>query len=196
MTNSMNNVNNVLALLQSNATLLKEEIISQYQVGIEVDQNDIHKLLSVLKSNGWIQLSYLSAIDWIEENKFELVYIVFNWEQPVHVQLRTKIDRDNPVMPSIISIYEGCKYYEREAHEFFGIKFPGNDSYHKQLVLEQWDDMPPLRKDFDPRAYSDKKFIKRDYSNKHVELQNNDSKKQQRVARKEHITTVMKGGKK
>jgi NADH-quinone oxidoreductase subunit C len=148
---------------QANIQYLSKDDIDQYQVAYNIEKSDIHHLLSVFKNAGWIQLSYLSAVDWPEENKFELVYVLFNWDHPVYVQLRTKIDRNNPEMDSIIQIYPGAKYYEREAHEFFGIRFPGNPDYHKQLILEGWDDLPPLRKDFDPSAYSARKFPSREY---------------------------------
>lgn len=36
----------------------------------------------------------------------------------------------------------------------------------KQLFLEMWDDIPPLRKDFISREYSDKKYAKREYKKK------------------------------
>jgi len=51
---------------------------------------------------------------------------------------------------------------DEELFEFFGIKFEGNDDM-KPLFLENWDDLPPLRKDFDPLEYSKKKFPDREY---------------------------------
>ena len=87
MTNSMTNVEFISNLVEKNYELVKKEVVDQYQVSYVVDKKDVHSLLSFLKSRGWIQLSYLSAIDWIDQNKFEMVYIVFNWEIPVHMFL-------------------------------------------------------------------------------------------------------------
>ena len=126
MTNTINNVEFVRNLVEDNYKVNKTEVIDQYQVSFEVEKEEVHRLLAQLRSEGWIQMSYLSAIDWIADNEFELVYIVFNWEKPVYIQVRTRLDRDNPVMESIMPIHPGCKYYEREAHEYFGIEFPGN----------------------------------------------------------------------
>ena len=194
MTNSTNNVNQVISLVESRFNVNKTEVVDQYQVSFEVDKSDVTRLLSVLKSEGWIQLSYLSVVDWIEDGEFELVYIVFNWETPVYIQVRCRLDRDNAEMESILPIYPGCKYYEREAHEFFGVKFPGNPDFEKQLILEEWDDIPPLRKDFDPQKYSDRKFPVREYSENHVFI-DGESKQDKRAKRKERIEQV-KGGKK
>ena len=192
----MTNIEFVKELVHNSFKPLKEEIVDQYQISFEMKKKDVHLLLSTLKQAGWRQLSYLSAIDWIEENEFELVYILMNWEKPVHIQIRTRVDRNNPEMNSILPIFPGAKYYEREAHEFFGIKFPGNPDFHKQLVLEEWDDMPPLRKDFDPKAYSDAHFARREYTTDYKELNNQQSKQEKRRERKSSIAKLLKGGKK
>jgi NADH-quinone oxidoreductase subunit C len=186
----------IIELVEQTFAVKKTEVIDQYQIAFEVEKEDVHRLLSMLKLEGWIQLSYLSAIDWIEENEFEVVYLLMNWEEALHIQVRARIDRENPEMPSILPIFAGAKYYERECHEFFGIRFPGNPDYHKQLILEGWDDMPPMRKDFDPRAYSDAHFPSRDYGDRFTNLNDKDSKKAKRTARKERIETVGKGGRK
>lgn len=158
--------------------------ISEYQAAIVVQKDQVIMLLSVLKNEGWRQLSYLSAIDWLEENQFEMVYVLMNWDLGYHLQIRAKIDREFPEMPTAISIYPGAIYYERECHEFFGIAFPGNPTYEKQLILENWDDMPPLRKDFDPKAYSDRKFAAREYSETYIVSDPNNHQKMKREKRK------------
>ena len=192
----MNNIEFTKELVENKFAVLKTEVIDQYQISFVINKEDVHHLLSTLKLAGWKQMSYLSAVDWPNDNEFELVYILMNWEKAVHVQIRSRIDRDNPVMESILPIFPGCKYYERECHEFFGIKFPGNPDYHKQLILEGWDDIPPLRKDFDPRAYSDAHFPKRVYEDKNTVLNGEESKQTKRTARKERIAAIGKGGRK
>lgn len=196
MTNSTNNLEFVENLVKQTITIIKTEVVDKQQIAFEIKQADVHHILTVLKSSGWKQLSYLSAVDWPEENKFELVYILFNWDKPVYIQLRTKIDRDNPVMDSILPIFPGVKYYEREAHEFFGIKFPGNPDYEKQLILENWDDIPPLRKDFDPGAYSDKLFSSREYPQEFSVKDPNNHYKERREEREKRAESLRTGGKK
>ena len=196
MTNSMTNIDFVSNLVEGQYPVNKKEVIDQYQMSFEVNKEDIHSILTSLKAEGWIQMSYLSAIDWIDENEFELVYIVFNWEKPVYVQIRTRLDRDNPTINTIMPIYPGSKYYEREAFEYFGIRFPGNPDFEKPLILEDWDDMPPLRKDFDPRAYSDAHFSKREYTETYVVTNGEESKQEKRNERKKRMLNFGKGGKK
>ena len=137
--------------------------VSQNQLACDFHPNEIHGALAHLKANGWKQLSLLTCVDWIKENQFQLVYIVRNWDNGITVQVRTRIDRDQAEFRTVTSIYPGALFYEREVHEFFGVSFAGNDTAQKPLFLEIWDDMPPLRKDFDPLAYSKRKYPEREH---------------------------------
>lgn len=197
MTNSINNIELVDNIIkESNFNIILREEIDQHQIAYEIKKDDVHRLLTIFKSAGWKQLSYLSAIDWPDENKFELIYLIFNWEKPVYIQVRAKIDRENPVMDSILPIFPGSKYYERETHEFFGIHFPGNPDYEKQLILEGWDDIPPLRKDFDPSAYSAKKFPSREYPDQFSIKDDNNKTLEKNEERKKRAEKLRTGGKK
>lgn len=157
------NINELIEELKLNFQFIDVDYPDSTQVSIDLNENEVHSALSYLKAKGWIQLSLLTCVDWIEENKFQLVYSIFNWENGVRVQIRTKIDRNEAVFRTITNIYPGAKYYERDTHEFFGVKFLGNPDSTKHLFLENWDDIPPMRKDFDPEAYSNKKYGTRKY---------------------------------
>ncbi|MCK5128318.1 MAG: NADH-quinone oxidoreductase subunit C [Clostridiales bacterium] len=158
-----NNIETFVEDIKSKYETLGVDIPKNNQVSLDFTARDIHSVLAYAKSHGWAQLSMLTCVDWIEENKLQLVYLLFNWENGVRLQVRTKLDRDKPVFSTITSIYPGAKYYERDVHEFFGVEFEGNPESYKPLFLENWDDMPPLLKDFDPQAYSDEKYPAREY---------------------------------
>ena len=173
MTNSMNNAEVLIQSVAQRFDVVKTEILDANQVAIDIEIRDVIAALSFLQSEGWSQLSILTCVDWIEQGQYQLVYILFNWDKPVRIQLRTLVDRPNPKVQSVMNIYPGAKYYERDVHEFFGVEFEGNPESNKQLFLENWDDIPPLRKDFISKEYSDRKYkartYKKDYNTKEVE---------------------------
>ncbi|MDK2886916.1 MAG: NADH-quinone oxidoreductase subunit [Thermosipho sp. (in: thermotogales)] len=159
MTNFMSN-----ALEKLNNVVKKFEVteIDEREVKIDLKPESVLPALSLLKSEGYYHLSLLSAVDWIDEGKFELVYILYSWNDGGKIIVSTKISRKNPEFVTVKHLWPVARYYERELFEFFGIKFEGNDDM-KPLFLENWDDLPPLRKDFDPLEYSKKKFPDREY---------------------------------
>lgn len=164
MTNSTNNMAKTLIDdITSRYDVLGSELLDETQVTFDVEILSVHSILSYLKSAGWDQLSILTCVDWIDEGKYQLVYILFNWDKPVRVQLRAKVERPTPKVQTIMHIFPGAKYYERDVHEFYGVEFEGNPDSYKQLFLENWDDIPPLRKDFISKEYSDRKYKPRTY---------------------------------
>ena len=156
-------IDNFVEDIKSKFEVLGVDHPADKQVSFDFKSRDIHGVLAHMKASGWAQLSILTCVDWIDSGEFQLVYILFNWENAIRLQIRTRIDRNNPKFRTITGIYPGAQYYERDVHEFFGVEFEGNPDSYKQLFLENWDDIPPLRKDFDSVAYSDKKYPARKY---------------------------------
>ena len=127
-----------------------------------VDKNLLHSLLYELKNvHKFVHLSMISCADWIEENRFQLNYVVANYENNIRFSVRVFIDRDKPEFLSIIKLWAQAEVNEREIREFYGISFDGNPTQFEDFALEDWDDIPPMRRDFDTIAYSLKNFGER-----------------------------------
>jgi len=94
----------------------------------------------------------VSGVDWISKNEFEVVYFVGSVSRPgledFIVAVAERVARDNPVVPSLIEVWPGADYQERETHEMFGINFQGHPNQGHLLLPEDWNDLPPLRKDY------------------------------------------------
>ena len=59
-----------------------------------------------------------------------------------------RLPRDSPVMPSLVEVWPGAEYHERETFEMLGVTFAGHPDLRGILLPEDWADIPPLRKDF------------------------------------------------
>ncbi|ANQ54143.1 NADH dehydrogenase [Thermosipho sp. 1063] len=159
MMNSMSNTVEKLKRIVNNLDITK---VDEREIKLELPNEQVLPALLALKEDGYSHLSLITAVDWIDEGKFELVYILYSWNNGGKFLITTKINRDTPKFVTVKHMWPIARYYERELHEFFGIKFEGNNDM-RPLFLEMWDDMPPLRKDFDPFEYSKKKFPDREY---------------------------------
>jgi NADH-quinone oxidoreductase subunit C len=156
---------------------LKEQLTSAFdeiQVDVSVKnrmvvvikKDAILSLLSFLKNHGHSHLGIISCVDWIDEQTFELVYILSSYMQEdekysdnekMNIILKTKIPRENPQFLTVIPIFKNAEPYEREIHELFGIRFEGHPRL-TPLFLEREYKIPPFRKDFDTRKYVKKTF--------------------------------------
>lgn len=159
----MNSMSNLKELLGKHYGITKfEEPIAQ-QLAFDINKESVLDVLAYLKSIGFGQLSLLTCVDWIDRNEFQLVYILMNWDTGIHLLVRTALDRDNPKFRTIMHIYPGVTYYERDVHEFFGVEFEGNEMSYKNLFLELWEADCPMKKDFDPVKFSNEKYGNREY---------------------------------
>jgi NADH-quinone oxidoreductase subunit C len=92
-------------------------------------------------------LDTITGVDWIAQNEMEVVYDYFHPASPLRIVVRTRLPRDNPEVPTLSPVFPGARWHEREAHDFFGIRFAGHPNL-VPLLLPEDADYHPLRKDF------------------------------------------------
>ena len=68
----------------------------------------------------------------------------------VHLIVRTLVPHDAAVLPSVVHVYAGARWHERETHEMFGVDFTvdGDVLVLEKLLLPEPFEGHPLRKDF------------------------------------------------
>jgi len=100
---------------------------------------------------GFDHISTVSGVDWIAKNQLEVEYFVGSstpGQEDFILAVSEIVARDNPVVPTLIDVWRGADYHERETHEMFGINFQGHPNQSHILLPEDWNDLPPLRKDY------------------------------------------------
>jgi NADH-quinone oxidoreductase subunit C len=94
-----------------------------------------------------LSLDTITGVDWMAEGQMEVVYDYFHPAKALRVVVRTRIPRDNPELATILKVFPGANWHERETHDFFGIRFLGHPNLTPFLLPEDAD-YHPLRKDF------------------------------------------------
>jgi NADH:ubiquinone oxidoreductase subunit C len=112
---------------------------------IEVKPEDLKMTLEHLKAEGFIYFSFLTAVDTLKT--FVLFYRLVNPETGNCAMVRTEIDRENPEIESVIELYKGANWHEREVYDLFGITFKGHPELRRILLYEGFEGYP-LRKDW------------------------------------------------
>ena len=104
---------------------------------------------------GFNYLSCLTGIDLIDDNKMEVVYHTFSTEKGGGpIVLKVQVDRDNPEVPSVVPIWPGADFQEREAWDLYGIKFQGHPDLRRILMWEGFEGHP-MRKDWQEPFYEE-----------------------------------------
>jgi NADH-quinone oxidoreductase subunit C len=110
---------------------------------------------------GFSHFVLMSCVDWIEDNKLQLLYLLNNPEKKCNIGIKVFIERENPTMQSAHHLWKQIWTYQRELREAFGIDFPGSPRIEENFVLEGWTDMPHMLRDFDTNKYSQETYFPR-----------------------------------
>jgi len=129
---------------------------------VTVSREQLRPLLLHLRDlEGFTHLVLLTAVDWIEDDSFQLTYLLGDRTGGRDIGVRLMLPRDNTSMDSIHDLWPTAATYQRELREMFGIDFPGSPRVNEDFILEGWIDIPPYRRDFDTLQYSQETYPER-----------------------------------
>ena len=126
------------------------EAISEVTSDYIVVKNDfLLKAAEYLKASPEFDFDYLTnvtAVDYYEY--FELIYQLISTKNNHSLVLKTWCyGRDKSSAPSVVGLWRGADFQEREIHDLMGISFKGHPNL-KHIVLWEGFEGHPLRKDF------------------------------------------------
>ena len=88
------------------------------------------------------------------EPRFELNYHLVSISRRDRVRLRVNLSGDDPVVDSLVTVWPGANWLEREIFDLFGIRFTGHPDLRRILLPEDWEGYP-LRRDFPVEGFRD-----------------------------------------
>lgn len=138
-------------VLQNLKTTLKDAIIHETEsfgeTTLEVEKENLINVLSFLKRSGYEVLMDLTAIDYLAPSvKTKVVYWLHNPNNFERLRIIIFIAR-NEALPSVVELWEGANWYERELYDMFGVFFEGHPDLTRILMPDDWKGHP-MRRDY------------------------------------------------
>ncbi len=96
---------------------------------------------------GFRFLTTMCGIHYPELKSIAVMYQLHNLPANIRIRLKIFLPADNPVTPSVTSVFAGANWMERETYDFFGVMFQGHPNLKRILNVEDMI-MFPLRKEF------------------------------------------------
>jgi NADH-quinone oxidoreductase subunit C len=95
----------------------------------------------------------ITAVDWFRHRRlrFEVVANLLSQQHRRRLRVLMPLPADEPTLPSVVSVWPGAGYAERETYDMYGIIFEGNDDLTRILMPDDWEGHP-LRKDYNVGA--------------------------------------------
>ena len=117
--------------------------------GFLVSKENLLQVLTSLKTDlGFDLLSSVTGVDYFPDNLMEVVYILFKTTGGPVINIKVQVPRQDPIeVPSVVSVFPGAEFQEREIWDLFGIKFTGHPDLRRILMWEGFSGHP-MRKDW------------------------------------------------
>lgn len=98
-------------------------------------------------------LSCITGLDnGVEKAAMEVIYQLYSIPYNHHLTVKVNLDRANPVVDSMTSIWKAADWHEREAYDLLGIRFNNHPDLRRILLPADWEGHP-LRKDYQHQEY-------------------------------------------
>ena len=130
-----------------------ESVISRSEpygmLTIEVKKEDIKKIIHYLKDSS-LEINFLTDICGIHypefpEKEIGVVYHLHNMMTNFRLRLKIFMSRENIEVDSLVELYAGANWMERETYDFYGIKFKGHPDLRPILNMEDLGYHPMLK---------------------------------------------------
>ena len=100
-----------------------------------------------LRADGFDFLQNLTAVDWIKDERIELVYHLWSYARRQERVVRIDLPRAQPEAPSVADVWRAADWYEREQFDLLGVVFTGHPDLRRILMPADWVGHP-MRKDY------------------------------------------------
>jgi NADH-quinone oxidoreductase subunit C len=121
------------------------------QVSVSVKREKLLEICRYLHDDPDMHMDYLADLCGVDypDNKFrfEVVYNLFSMKHEHRLIIKALLPEDEPAVESVVSVWNGANWHEREACDMYGIVFNNHPDLRRILMPEDWEGYP-LRKDY------------------------------------------------
>jgi NADH-quinone oxidoreductase subunit C len=130
-------VREVLGELASDISMNTDEL----QVRVGRDQLvDACRLLKDAQGIDFKYLRCLSVVDW--EDEMEVVYHLSSLTQSNKVVVKVRVNADDLWLPTVMAVWAGADWHEREGRDLFGLQFRGHPNMTPLILYDGFEGFP------------------------------------------------------
>lgn len=127
------------------------------ELTVEVAPQHLHDVCTALRDEapfGCEELIDLCGVDYLDYGngqwsgiRFAVVYHLLSIRNNHRIRVRTFVEGEPPLVDSVVDIWNGANWYEREAFDLYGIVFEGHPDL-RRILTDYGFIGHPFRKDF------------------------------------------------
>lgn len=128
---------------------IKEVSLYANEHTVRVAVNRIVDVCRFLKEgHGFTYLVDIGSVDrFTEDERFEIFYNLVSIEDGRRIRLKVRVDEEDPVVPTLTSLFRAADWNERECFDMLGVRFEGHPDLRRIYLPEDFEHHPQ-RKEF------------------------------------------------
>ncbi|MGZ4180149.1 MAG: NADH-quinone oxidoreductase subunit C [Solirubrobacteraceae bacterium] len=108
----------------------------------------IRAVLGHLMGKGYTMIASLHGVDYYpEEPRLGVLYEMLDMKRVDRISVKARVSTDEPHIPSVVDMFPGAEFPEREVYDMFGVVFDGHPDLRRVLMPEDYEGHPQ-RRDF------------------------------------------------
>ena len=135
------------------------EFMGQYAVSLKPAK--IMDICRYLHDDPDLYMDYLAdlcGVDYPDRKyRFEVVYNLFSIKHRHRIRIKALLQEKDPNVDSVVPVWAGANWHEREACDMYGIVFDGHPDLRRILMPDDWEGYP-LRKDYPLKGPDDAEY--------------------------------------
>jgi NADH-quinone oxidoreductase subunit C len=130
------------------------------QLTVDVEAARIVEVVKYLRDDPncrFVSFTDITAVDYPDrEKRFDVIYHFLSPTLNTRIRLRAHADETTQV-PSLIEVFPGADWFEREAYDLYGVIFVGHPDM-RRLLTDYGFEGHPLRKDFPTTGFLEVRY--------------------------------------
>jgi NADH-quinone oxidoreductase subunit C len=115
---------------------------------IQIDPAKNVEVLEQLRARGYTFLASVHGVDYYpHEPRLGVIYELLDMTEVDRVSVKARISVDDARIASVVSMWPGADFPERELYDMFGVEFTGHPDLRRILMPEDYEGFPQ-RRDF------------------------------------------------
>ncbi len=113
---------------------------------ISIESADIAEVCGTLKSHPETEFKTLLCVAAVDYKEYiQMVYVLHSSSVEQTLAIKTDLPYEDPKLPSLTGLWQAANWYEREAHDLFGVEFEGHPDLSPLLLYEGFEGHPGLK---------------------------------------------------
>ncbi len=117
---------------------------------VTVHVNEMLEVMRTVRDHPELHFDLLlthTAVDYPDDNRFELLYVLYSTEHGSNLLVATNVERGHPVAPSVCTLWPIAEWQERESYDLMGVLYDEHPDLRRIFLEDDWVGFP-LRKDY------------------------------------------------